>query len=136
MSDFEKSIQDHINKINADMAYGVAVLRNGNIINVRKKFDELKYLYIVYNNLEKTNIEEFKLFLDKTKGCFDNGEAIFQIGDIQVLIDGTETKKNDKAGMNKINYTGFVNSIMNLQLQNSDEDEDFDINNQDDNNIT
>lgn len=127
MNDFEKQIQDQINSYAIRRTYGVAILKNGSIVNIRTDFAELKELIVDYNFLQKTNPENFKEFMELTRGCFDNGEVNFQLDEVQVLINGERTEENNKAGANSINYPGFVADIMNLQIdsgQQYDDEED------------
>lgn len=107
-------IQQLIDDKISECSFGIAVLQNGNTINIRKDFIRLTEMWGDYTIYREMKMDELNGFMRETKGLFCNGEMFIRFSDILALVSGEETESNNKKGIDQRDYAGVVDSALNI----------------------
>lgn len=121
-----EEIQSIINRKISELSYGVSILKDGNVLNIRREFDLLVEMWKEYIFCLEMEPKEYSSFMSKTKGVFTNGEIFIRFSDIEALVNGEETEHNNKKGIDRRNYADIIDSALSVIQEESDDNDDDD----------
>jgi nitrogenase molybdenum-iron protein alpha/beta subunit len=118
--EIQKALKKGLNKC----SYGIAILTNGNTINIRKDFNRLRKMWTLYSFFTEMDLKAKESFMEMTRGVFYNGETALRYGDILALVNGEEIESNNEKGADLRDYAGVIDSALNIYSQQDGNNDD------------